>query len=57
MGVGNGSGKWGAEKGKRGRVRVGSSFFLELSHCIRLLGALKATPAPPVLGRFASEQP
>jgi len=31
--------------------------LLESFERIRLLGALKATPAPPVLGRFASEQP
>jgi len=52
-----GDGKRGTEKAKRERVRVAPLSFLEPSHFIRLLGALKATPAPPVLGRFASEQP
>jgi len=57
MGEGNGGGKWGAEKAERGRVRGGSFSFLESFERIRLLGAFKATPASPVLGRFASEQP
>ena len=57
MGVGNGSGKWGAEKGKRGRVRGAPFSFLESSQGIRLLGALKATPASPVLACFARQQP
>jgi len=57
MGVENGGGKWGVEKGKRERVRGAPSSFLESSQGIRLLGAFKATPAAPVLGRFASEQP
>jgi len=56
-GMGNGSGKWGTEKGKRERVRGGPFSFLESSQGIRLLGAFKAAPASPVLACFARQQP
>ena len=49
-----GDGKRGKGKAKRERVSGAPLSFLESSHCIRLLGALKAAPAAPVLGRFAS---
>ena len=52
-----GDGKWGMEKAERECVRGAPFSFLESSQGIRLLGAFKATPAPPVLARFARQQP
>jgi len=53
------------ENGKRTSVESGEGEggcgremgLLEVFERIRLLGAFKAAPAAPVLGRFASEQP
>jgi len=56
-GEGSGRGKRGMGNAKRESVSGDALSFLESTQCIRLLGALKATPASPVLACFAREQP